>query len=586
MNTHSASLLPPVAAGSLMAVAVKMPRRDGWLEAVRASLGVIALSVLILATLWGALVVQVRREADEAVHNAEVNLANLTRAFSEHAAKALEGADQAIRFVRNEYLDHPKDLDIAGYLSHKQIIGSAYELLSVIGPDGFVSYSSKPFTRVDLRDREHFSIHATRTEDRLFISKPVLGRVSKKWSIQLTRRIDAPDGSFGGVVELSLSPDDLTRLYGEVELGRHGVIHLTGFDGVVRARAARDDQPGLHDLSGSPLFREAMTNKAGAMRATSQIDGIERLYAYRALEPYGLLVFAGMGVDDIMAEPLQHRTAYLISGSVMTLVVLGFAAGLVRRARMQLALVHKLEDSNEKANAANRMKTRFLASVSHELRTPLNGILGYSEMIRDTAGDDESRELGGAIHESAEHLHSLVNMIIDLAKIESGRMELAMSDVPVCALLNEVVAAHQEQADSHGLALWLECAVDESMRIVTDRARLKQVLGQLLDNAIKFSEQHEVRLTAQVVAQDIVFEVIDQGIGIASAQLPALFERFHAITAEFVHPGQGPGLGLPLAHELVGLMGGRLSIRSTVGEGTTASVRIPTTGSRKAQRHE
>jgi hypothetical protein len=119
--------------------------RGGWFEALRAPLDLIVLSALILVALWDAIFIQIRRESAMAVHNAEVNLAKLARASSERATKALEGADQAIRFIRHEYLDHPKDLDIAGYLTHKEIIGSAYQLLSVIGADGFVSYSSQLF---------------------------------------------------------------------------------------------------------------------------------------------------------------------------------------------------------------------------------------------------------------------------------------------------------------------------------------------------------------------------------------------------------------------------------------------------------
>jgi two-component system sensor histidine kinase BarA len=136
------------------------------------------LSIYILAPLWLLIAYQIHRERDEAIHGAEQSLGNLTRAFSEHSAKTIEGADQALRFIRSEYQRAGAQLDIAAYLKRETIIHKAYHLLSVIGPDGYASHSSQPFQRVDLRDREHFRVHVDATEDKLFVSQPVLGRVS------------------------------------------------------------------------------------------------------------------------------------------------------------------------------------------------------------------------------------------------------------------------------------------------------------------------------------------------------------------------------------------------------------------------
>lgn len=580
----SPPLAGPSAAGgaALLAAAPRAEAGAGrdslWREALHASKALIALSAFVLTALWGGIAYQIHRESNEALHNAEIDLTNLTRAFAEHSAKTIEGADQAIRFVRNESLARGKDLDLAGYLKDGAIIDSAYHLMSVIGPDGFVTHSSQPFQRVDLRDREHFRAHSLGAGDHLFVSKPVLGRVSGKWSIQLTRRIDGADGAFAGVVVLSLAPEYLTRFYGEVDLGAHGAITLVGYDGVVRARATRADSKSAQDLSGNPLFKEAMQRKNGTVRATSGIDKVDRLWAFRALDQYGLLVFTGMGVDDIMAAPIERRNNYLIGASVITVVVLLFVAGLLRRERTQLDLLHQLERSNEQANAANRMKTRLLASVSHELRTPLNGILGYAEMVRDTSSDADARECGDAIHRSAEHLHTLVNTILDLAKIESGRMVLAPSPVAAAEIARALVERHAPAAQARGLALVADTTGCGGVELVTDRLRLEQALGHLIDNAIKFTDGDTVRLVVRADRTDTdgaTFEVADAGPGIAPAQLDALFTRFHTSEAEFVHAAQGPGLGLPLAKELLGLLGGTLAIRSTLGAGTTAVVRVP-----------
>ena len=563
--------LPPDASG---AVPAPPPEGRAWLESIRPSLPLLAFSAFLIACLWLALAAQVHRERIEAIRNAEVNLANLTRAFAEHTARTIEGADQAIRFVRSEFVEHGRDMDVAAYLHNKTIIDSTFHLISLIDASGLVANSSQPFQRLDLSDREHFKVHVGASEDRLFISKPVLGRVSKKWSIQLTRRMTSPDGVFDGVVVLSLSPDYLTSFYADVDLGRHGVISLVGNDGIVRARATRDDSQAAQDLSGSALLRDAMDRRSGATTARSRIDGVERVYSFRSLDQYGLMVFSGIGLDDVMAEPNERRGAYVIGAALVTLAILGFVAGLVRRAGQQRRLVLALEASNAQALQASRMKTNFLASVSHELRTPLNGILGYAELLKDCKTDTETADFGDVIHQSARHLLTLVNTILDLAKIESGRMTMRRERVDLTKLLAGVRTRSAIHAQERGLVLGL-CLHETCPAVVeTDPTRLTQVLDNLVNNALKFTDTGRVDIEAHGEVGGLVVEVRDTGAGIPERLLDSIFSRFHAVTTDFVHPAQGAGLGLPLAYELMQLLGGSLSVRSSP-QGTFATVRLP-----------
>ncbi|WP_119152894.1 hybrid sensor histidine kinase/response regulator [Caldimonas tepidiphila] len=536
-----------------------------------------AFTLFIVLGLWAWVGFQIHRESEEALAQAELNLGNLTRAFAEHTVKTVEGADQTLRFVRRDYLAQGDRLDLASYLERTAMVDSAYWLLSVIGPHGHVSHSSMPFMQVDLSDRAHFRVHAEGLEDRLFISKPVFGRVSEKWSIQLTRRIEHPDGRFGGVVVLSLSPDYLTNFYQEVDLGRDGSISLVGFDGVVRARAVGDNRESGQVVSGDPLFEEARRRKVGARVASGGVDGIERVWAYRALDDYDLVVFAGMRTDEVLKEPRRRRMAYLAVAALTTLTLVAFMTVLLRAVRRQHGLVARLRDSERRANVANEMKTKFLASISHELRTPLNGILGYAELIRDTAREAEAREYGGIVHQSAQHLHSLVNTLLDLAKIESGRMRLSIRPLALGELVEEVVRLNAVFAESRGLALELARSPQAPATIESDRTRLVQVLNNLLSNAIKFTDRGGVVLRVAPDPDGVLIVVQDSGIGIPAAQLETLFTRFHATTTEFVHPAQGAGLGLPLARELTELLGGTLEIESAEGQGTRVLVRLPLT---------
>ncbi len=544
-------------------------------RALAGARGLLAFCAFVLACLWGGIGWQIHHEREQVLHAEQVNLTNLARAFAEHTAKSLEGADQAIRFIRNEYLEHPRDLDVGAFLRDKQIIGDDYHLITVIGADGMVSFASQPFQRINLSDREHFKVHANGHDDALFVSRPVRGRVSHKLSIQLTRRVDLPDGSFGGVVVLSLSPEYLTTFYRDVDLGPHGAITLVGYDGVVRARASREGTEGAQSVAESPLFQLAMRQKTGTTVAPSAIDHVSRLWAFRALDDYKLMVLTGVGMDDLLADVDKNERHYLVVGALLTLIILGFTIGLVRRGMHQLALVRALEESNEKANAANAMKSKFLASVSHELRTPLNGMLGYAELVRDVSDDEDTRQYGHIIHQSAAHLLGLVNTILDLAKIESGRMVADPTTIRVAALLEEARQRGAGHAQSRGLDLEVLLAPDTPAHIQSDRMRALQILNHLVDNAIKFSSAGAVTVSAHADGSDLVIEVLDTGRGMTPAQVATAFDGFQPDGVDVVHEGQGAGLGLPLSKELTELLGGSIDLVSMPGVGTCVTVRLP-----------
>lgn len=566
---------PPAAAAAAALAHAPAPVRAGWLAAARASVGAIGLAAFMLAALWVAVLYAVGQHQRDAVANAQLSLANLTRAFAEYTSKTLEGADQALRFTRSEYLDKGPAFDLTAYLERKAVVGREFQLLSVVGADGYVLHSTQAFQRVDLHDRDHFRVQARARDDKLFISRPVLGRVSKKWSIQLTRRIVGADGRFDGIVVLSLAPEYLSRFLGEVDLGEQGAIMLVGLDGAVRASAGPAEPGEPADISASDLFRSIAAGSSGTLQARSPTDGVLREWAYRRLDAYGLVVLTGVGVDDVLQEPAELRSRVLGAAALASAIVLVCMTLLVRRARQQLDLVSALEASRSQAQAASRMKTRFLSSVSHELRTPLNGILGYAETIRDTSRDAESRECGGIIHRSATHLHRLVDTILDLARIESGRMVMQPAPMGVEELLRATHAAHTAAAQARGLRLWLALQPGCPVEIRTDARRVRQVLDQLIGNALKFTDEGEVSIVARDEAGHLVVEVSDTGVGIAADRLSTVFDRFESGMGSFDHAGQGAGLGLPLSHELIRLLGGTLTLHSAPGQGTVAALCLP-----------
>ena len=204
----------------------------------------------LLCFIWIGLYSMVQSERELAVENAVKQTANFTRAFEEHTLRTIKSADQVALFLKFKYEEEGPDFDIPRYISQGILTGQPFVLLSVIDENGDSTVSSQvPFTSANIADREHFQVHKAVDSGKLFISKPVFGRTSGKWSIQMTRRVNKPDGSFGGVVVVSVDPFYFTEFYQQVDLGKDSAIVLVGRDGIVRARQSSENTKLGQDLS-------------------------------------------------------------------------------------------------------------------------------------------------------------------------------------------------------------------------------------------------------------------------------------------------------------------------------------------------
>ncbi|REK09706.1 MAG: ammonium transporter [Actinobacteria bacterium] len=240
------------------------------------------------------------------------------------------------------------------------------------------------------------------------------------------------------------------------------------------------------------------------------------------------------------------------------------------------ALVEKVEMARDEALRATQAKSRFLANMSHELRTPLNAIIGFARLVRrKTAGHIDQRQADnlGKILQSAEHLMSLINDILDLSRIEAGRLEVFPTMVEVGSVLDEVVGSLDPLASESGLSL--VASTQGRIDLFTDEEKLRQVLINLVGNAVKFTPEGRVDIHAAKSADRVEIEVADTGIGISEEDMQRIFDEFEQVDTGPTRTFAGTGLGLSISNRLVRLLGGNIAVRSTVGQGSVFTIRLP-----------
>jgi signal transduction histidine kinase len=315
-------------------------------------------------------------------------------------------------------------------------------------------------------------------------------------------------------------------------------------------------------------------------------DGLRRIVGYQRIERLPLVAEVSLSQDEVLAN-WQRTTLWQAGVGALILVLSGLTALALheqlrarRDAHRKLSeTVRELDDARRSAEQSSRVKSHFMANMSHELRTPLNAILGFSEVIRDAlVGPLDVRYQGYAqdIHSSGQHLLGLINDVLDLSKIEAGRLTLHEEQVDLAKLAGDC----QRLLAERFLAAQLTLAIDlppDLPRVRGDELRLKQILLNLLSNAAKFTPAGgRVVLAMEAMPEGAIrLSVADTGIGMRPEEIPLVLQPFRQVESSLNRRYDGAGLGLPLARTLAELHGGKLVIESAPGKGTKVTITLP-----------
>ncbi len=316
------------------------------------------------------------------------------------------------------------------------------------------------------------------------------------------------------------------------------------------------------------------------------VAGLERT---RDIELFGktLRIATTPARADLRRPDLTEANVVLLVGSLATALLTLIAWSATRTRHRAMALARQMTESLRlseqrlrelaaRAETANHAKSEFLANMSHEIRTPMTAILGYTDIVQGSEAEPAERaDALHAIRRSGEHLLSIINDVLDLSKIESGRLEVSRQTVDLGVLLGDVVSGLRRQAERKGLVLTAGLDAPVPDRVITDAQRVRQVLINLTGNAIKFTESGTVNLAVSYRLGRLTVRVRDTGVGIPEEKLELVFQPFEQADNSMTRRHEGTGLGLTISRRLAGLLGGELTATSRVGQGSEFVLDIP-----------
>ena len=535
------------------------------------------IAILLLSAIWAATLGLIKLKQADAVHIASVSSRELLGTYEAQVTRALHEIDQTLNLVKYWHEGDRRHPALAELRDKGLLPPDLLFDVSIADRQGTITDSTHAPQRRDVANADYFRKQLE--SDTFFVGQPARDPAVDN-SLYFSRRVNAADGAFDGVVVVAVDAAYFVSGYETSQLGEHGVLGMVGTDGIVRVgRTGESEFSGdLIDYASAIPRSDAADTDASI--STNSWDGVRRWTSARALHGFPLAVLVGLSADEQLATAERETLTYLWRASFGSILIIVLTA-LLGRLSWQLAQ-SRIRESETKL--ANRAKDLFLASMSHEIRTPMNGIIGTLDVLHQSSLIAPQLELVNLIRESADSLLRIIDDILDFSKIEAGRLDIEHLPMSVAQVVEKSCNLVNRLAERKGGLLTVFADPAIPARLLGDASRLRQILINLINNAIKFSSGREypgrVSVRAVLINRQpgnalVEFQVTDNGIGMDEATLSRVFTSFTQADASTTRKYGGTGLGLVICKQLASLMGGEITVKTKVNAGSTFTVRVP-----------